>query len=54
MQTQYYTAEQFVQWDYDLRIQKIGTSIRAFRRKSQHWRSAMDGLVQEDVLLEDR
>jgi synapsin len=35
----YCTAERFVDYDYDIRIQKIGPHIRAFRRQSPNWKA---------------
>jgi len=34
----YVTLEPFVQWDFDMRIQKIGSHYRGFRRVSPNWK----------------
>jgi len=34
----YVTLEPFVEWDYDMRIQKIGDHYRGFRRMSPNWK----------------
>jgi len=34
----YVTAEPYIEWDYDMRIQKIGNHYRAFKRISQYWK----------------
>lgn len=36
--THYCTAEQFVDWDFDIRVQKIGTNFRVFKRFSPNWK----------------
>jgi glutathione synthase/RimK-type ligase-like ATP-grasp enzyme len=54
LQGRYVTAEPFIDWDYDFRIQKIGDHYRAFRRFSTNWKGK--GLQQhdEDVPLSPR
>jgi len=34
----YVTLEPFIEWDFDMRIQKIGDTYRAFRRVSPNWK----------------
>eukprot|EP01111_Echinosteliopsis_oligospora_P011039 TRINITY_DN3541_c0_g1_i1.p1 TRINITY_DN3541_c0_g1~~TRINITY_DN3541_c0_g1_i1.p1 ORF type:complete len:295 (-),score=86.44 TRINITY_DN3541_c0_g1_i1:74-958(-) len=34
----YVTLEPFVQWDFDMRIQKIGRDYRGFKRTSPNWK----------------
>jgi len=34
----YVTIEPFVEWDFDMRIQKIGTHYRVFKRVSSNWK----------------
>jgi len=34
----YVTAEPFIRWDYDMRIQKIGPHYRVFKRVSSNWK----------------
>jgi len=45
----YVTAEPFIDWDYDMRIQKIGHHYRAFRRVSTNWK----GNVGNESIIED-
>jgi len=45
----YVTAEPFIEWDYDMRIQKIGHHYRAFRRVSSNWK----GNVGNESMIED-
>jgi len=35
----YVSLEPFVEYDYDMRIQKIGNTYRGFRRQSHHWKA---------------
>eukprot|EP01113_Clastostelium_recurvatum_P046209 TRINITY_DN8057_c0_g1_i1.p1 TRINITY_DN8057_c0_g1~~TRINITY_DN8057_c0_g1_i1.p1 ORF type:complete len:391 (+),score=69.66 TRINITY_DN8057_c0_g1_i1:26-1174(+) len=34
----YVTVEPFIEWDYDMRIQKIGPYYRGFQRRSPNWK----------------
>jgi len=34
----YVTAEPYIKWDYDMRIQKIGTHYKGFKRISTNWK----------------
>ena len=46
----YATAEEFIKWDYDLRIQKIGNTYRAFRRVSTNWKGNVgNSSTNEDI-----
>jgi hypothetical protein len=46
LQSRYVTLEPFIDWDYDFRIQKIGSHYRAFRRFSTNWKGK--GMSQHD------
>jgi len=35
----YVSLEPFVEYDFDMRIQKIGNTYRGFKRQSQHWKA---------------
>uniref|UniRef100_A0A6B2L4A2 ATP-grasp domain-containing protein n=1 Tax=Arcella intermedia TaxID=1963864 RepID=A0A6B2L4A2_9EUKA len=55
MQPQYFATEPFINWTYDIRIQKIGNHYRAFRRTSKHWKSNVDiTMKDEDIPVEER
>jgi len=46
----YCTAERFIDWDYDIRIQKIGNRIRGFKRMSPNWKGNVGNMsVNEDM-----
>jgi len=49
LHSDYITAEPFIDWDYDMRIQKIGPHYRAFRRVSSNWK----GNVGNESFVED-
>eukprot|EP01129_Flabellula_baltica_P015674 TRINITY_DN8068_c0_g1_i1.p1 TRINITY_DN8068_c0_g1~~TRINITY_DN8068_c0_g1_i1.p1 ORF type:complete len:380 (-),score=84.47 TRINITY_DN8068_c0_g1_i1:24-1043(-) len=54
LQDRYVTAEPFIKWDYDIRIQKIGDSYRAFRRYSTNWKGKGMSQNDEDIEVLDR
>eukprot|EP00005_Dracoamoeba_jomungandri_P004121 CAMPEP_0174254486 /NCGR_PEP_ID=MMETSP0439-20130205/3798_1 /TAXON_ID=0 /ORGANISM="Stereomyxa ramosa, Strain Chinc5" /LENGTH=366 /DNA_ID=CAMNT_0015336089 /DNA_START=8 /DNA_END=1105 /DNA_ORIENTATION=+ len=55
MQNQFFASEPFIDWEYDIRVQKIGSHYRAFRRTSKHWKSNVDIATKtEDIEVEDR
>lgn len=55
MQPQYFTSEPFVEWVADVRVQKIGSHVRAVRRTGKDWKANMDASPQdEDVAVEPR
>lgn len=55
MQSDVFTTQNLVQWTYDIRVQKIGSHIRAFRRKGKNWKSNVDmAMTDEDVEVEER
>src|SRR5690606_294030 len=50
MQPQYFTSEPFIAWKYDIRLQKIGTHYRAFRRTAKTWKVQVDlAMKDEDI-----
>jgi len=50
----YITAEPFIEWDYDIRVQKIGNNYRAFRRVSSNWKGNMgNASVNEDMPISE-
>jgi len=53
-QDKYVTAEPFITWDYDFRLQKIGNHYRSFRRRSDNWKGRGLGSRDEDVELSDK
>eukprot|EP01117_Protostelium_nocturnum_P013012 TRINITY_DN4827_c0_g1_i4.p1 TRINITY_DN4827_c0_g1~~TRINITY_DN4827_c0_g1_i4.p1 ORF type:complete len:283 (-),score=53.65 TRINITY_DN4827_c0_g1_i4:38-886(-) len=54
LQNNYVTAEPFIEWDYDFRIQKIGNNYRAFRRFSTNWKGKGMQQKDEDIVVEER
>lgn len=51
----YCTAERFIRWDFDMRIQKIGPHYRAFKRTSPNWKGNVGNMsIIEDMPLTDR
>ena len=50
----YFSAEPFIESIYELRIQKIGTHFRAFKRMSFDWKINRDTPLIEDIKLEPR
>jgi len=51
----YVTVEPFIEWDYDMRIQKIGPHYRAFRRVSSNWKGNVGNeSIVEDMEMTDR
>lgn len=53
--TDYCTAEPFITGQYDIRIQKIGSLIRAYRRLNFHgWKGNVGTALLEDIPVEDR
>ena len=55
MQPQYFTSEPLVNWNADVRVQKIGEHVRAVRRTGTDWKANMDASPKdEDVEVEPR
>eukprot|EP00028_Trichosphaerium_sp_Am-I-7-wt_P012584 CAMPEP_0168516292 /NCGR_PEP_ID=MMETSP0405-20121227/5319_1 /TAXON_ID=498012 /ORGANISM="Trichosphaerium sp, Strain Am-I-7 wt" /LENGTH=161 /DNA_ID=CAMNT_0008535983 /DNA_START=383 /DNA_END=865 /DNA_ORIENTATION=- len=54
LQGRYVTSEPFIDWDYDIRIQKIGNNYRAFKRVSSNWKGSGMQQKDEDIKVEDR
>jgi len=54
LQPLYITAEPFINWDYDIRIQKIGHHYRAFRRVSANWKGKGANQSDEDIEVTPR
>jgi len=51
----YVTLEKFIDWDYDMRIQKIGPFYRSFRRMSPNWKGNVGNMsILEDMELTER
>lgn len=46
---QYCMAQKFIDWDYDIRIQKIGKNYRVFKRMSANWKGNVGSSVIEDI-----
>jgi glutathione synthase/RimK-type ligase-like ATP-grasp enzyme len=45
----YCTAERFIDSDYEIRIQKIGSDISAFKRTGFEWKRNTGGAMIEDI-----
>ena len=54
LQAHYVTAEPFIDWDFDIRIQKIGHHYRAFRRTSSNWKGKGASQQDEDIEVNER
>jgi len=52
--TDYYTTEPLLNVDYEYRIQKIGTHIRAFIRQSDAWKQSYGNLQYKDLKVTDQ
>jgi hypothetical protein len=53
----YSTAEPFIDWDYDYRIQKIGCHVRAYRRQvsqATQWKGNVGNAMIEEIDVEPR
>jgi hypothetical protein len=53
----YSTAEPFVDWDFDYRIQKIGCQVRAYRRQvsqATQWKGNVGNAIIEEIDVEPR
>jgi len=51
----YVTAEPFVEWDWDGRIQKIGCHYRGFRRMSPNWKGNVGNMsIIEDLEVTEK
>jgi len=51
----FYTAEPFIEHEYEFRVQKIGGHYRAFRRNSDsHWKNNWGNLRFEDHPMNDQ
>ena len=53
----YSTAEPFVDWDFDYRIQKIGCHVRAYRRQvsqATQWKGNVGNAMIEEIDVEPR
>jgi synapsin len=54
MHHDYCTAERFIKWDYDIRVQKIGQHYRAFKRVSSNWKGNVGNeSINEDMKMTD-
>lgn len=47
----YLTAEPFYDSDYDIRIKKIGSHYRAYKRQAFNWKRNMDNAIMEEIPL---
>ncbi|KAH3759174.1 synapsin II [Pelomyxa schiedti] len=55
LHTDYATCEPFIEWDYDMRIQKIGPYYRAFKRVSPNWKgNTGNSSIVSDADMEPR
>ncbi|KAJ4462946.1 putative synapsin IIb [Paratrimastix pyriformis] len=45
----YVSAEPFIDWDYDIRVQKIGNHYRAFHRRNPNWKGNVGSSIIEDA-----
>ena len=46
----YCTAEEFINYDFEIRIQKIGPSIKCFKRRSMNWKGNVgNASINEDA-----
>jgi len=51
----YFTTEDYIDWDFDLRVQKIGKHYRCFKRVSSGWKvnTSLD-MEDEEVPINDQ
>ena len=50
----YCTAEPWIDWDYEIRIQKIGSNIKCFKRQSMNWKGNVGNMSKvENVEVTD-
>eukprot|EP00762_Andalucia_godoyi_P008467 ANDGO_05761.mRNA.1 Synapsin len=54
MHKDYVTAEPFVERDYDVRVQKIGTHYRVFKRTSLNWKGNTGNASVEELPVTER
>eukprot|EP01130_Rhizamoeba_saxonica_P000034 TRINITY_DN1002_c0_g1_i5.p1 TRINITY_DN1002_c0_g1~~TRINITY_DN1002_c0_g1_i5.p1 ORF type:complete len:266 (-),score=44.94 TRINITY_DN1002_c0_g1_i5:454-1137(-) len=54
LQDRYVSTEPFIDWDYDIRIQKIGDHYRCWRRESANWKGSGFNQTDEDIEVEPR
>eukprot|EP01126_Amoeba_proteus_P048056 TRINITY_DN5536_c0_g2_i3.p2 TRINITY_DN5536_c0_g2~~TRINITY_DN5536_c0_g2_i3.p2 ORF type:complete len:148 (-),score=31.78 TRINITY_DN5536_c0_g2_i3:666-1109(-) len=55
MKGDYVTLEEYIDWDFDIRIQKIGPHYRAFQRKSPFWKGNVGNMaILEDLEMTER
>ena len=54
LQNNYFSIEKFIESSYELRIQKIGSHYRAFKRISYDWKINRSTPMIEDVEMEPR
>ena len=53
LHTDYATAEPFIEYDYEIRLQKIGGHYRALKRLSSGWKGNTSVLSTEEVEMTD-